>query len=86
MRKTHIEKDQEVLQKAIRGRQAVHCSLIPLSSFTHRFALTMMVLFSFLYLGIFLKVYVLGENISWVMISPVCIGPLIILYLFELIR
>lgn len=44
-----------------------------------------MPLLSFLYLGIFLKVYILPAKVSWVKTSPVSLLPFFLIYIYELI-
>ena len=39
---------------------------------------------TFLFLGIFLKVYVLEDKITYLQIAPVSIGPVILMYLYEM--
>ena len=40
---------------------------------------------TFMYLGFFLKVYVLGESVTYLQLAPLSIGPLILMYLYEMI-
>ena len=44
-----------------------------------------MVGLTFLYLGFFLKIYVFDTKVTFLEMAPLCIGPLILMYLYEMI-
>ena len=76
---------KEFFQKAIRGRNAKHCSLYTFGSFINRFAMMNMLGLTFMYLGFFLKIYVLGDTVTFLKLAPLSIGPLLLMYLYEMI-
>ena len=76
---------KEFFQRAIHGRNAKHCSLYSFGSFVNRFAMMNMVGLTFMYLGVFLKVYVLGDSVTFLKMAPVSVGPLLLMYLYEMI-
>ena len=51
-----------------------------------RFVLIVMALLTFFYLGFFMKVYVLGDLVTYTQLSPLNLGPLCLVYLYELIK
>jgi len=40
---------------------------------------------SFMYLGFFLKIYVLEDSVTYLQTMPISVGPLLLMYLYELI-
>lgn len=80
-----IENPSTLLLTPVKGRNTVHCSLTPSLCLINRFVMTVMALIWFFYLGIFLKVYVLYDRVSWVQISPVSLAPFVLCYCFELL-
>ena len=82
---TFMQITKQFYQKAVRGRNAKHCSLYTFGSFVNRFAMMNMVGLTFMYLGFFLKIYVLDDSITYLQLAPLSIGPLILMYLYEMI-
>ena len=80
------EDDLTVNHKRVRGRNARHCSLYQRSDFVNRFIVGIMLSLSFLYLGFFAKVYILPDMLTYVYSSPISIGPLCLMYGWELFR
>ena len=56
---------KQFYQKAIHGRNAKHCSLYSFGSFVNRFAMMNMIGLTFMYLGFFLKIYILEDTVNY---------------------
>ena len=82
---TFLEVTKEFFQKAVRGRNAKHCSLYTFGSFINRFAMMNMIGLTFMYLGFFLKVYVLTDQVTYLQIAPISVSPLLLMYAFEML-
>lgn len=64
----------------------MHCSQVPLNYLLNKFILGLMICLWFFISGFLLKIYLLKERVSMVRLSPICVGPLILLYSFELFK
>lgn len=39
---------------------------------------------TFMYLGFFLKIYLLNDTVTYLKMAPISVGPLILMYLYEM--
>eukprot|EP00347_Sterkiella_histriomuscorum_P001426 403372083 len=69
----------------IKGRNTKDCFLYQKKEFVNRFILSAIATLFFFYFGIFLKIYILQDRITFTQISPISFGPGLIIYLAELI-
>jgi hypothetical protein len=81
---TLIPISKHFFQNPVKGRNAKHCSLYTFGSFINRFAMANMLGLSFMYLGFFLKIYILEDKVTYLQMAPISISPLILMYLFEM--
>merc|ERR1712196_745554 len=73
-----IKRDETaIVQKRVKGRNTKHCSLYEMDDLKNRFVLYGMMIVTFLYMGVFIKVYILADNeeITYTLLSPLAVGP-----------
>ena len=80
------QQDLLVNHRQVKGRNAKHCSLYVRGDFVNRFIVGILLSIFFLYLGFFIKVYILPDAVTYVYISPIAVGPLILMYGIEMCR